>query len=265
MSEPSRELLASIPNLRDATVVRRLGGGQASDSWLLRIRDRDMVLRVDRPLAQVLGLDRESEWAVLETAHRARLAPEPIWRDANRGLLLTAWLPGPVWRAADLQDPSHLDALAALLRRLHGVPVDGNPAIRKFDPVEAAQRYGEAAGVGEGDPRLSAVQNVAAEFYPVDFERRLCHMDPHAGNVIGALTGGEGGLRLIDWEYAAVGDPLFDLAVVTRYHELSPSAASRLLDAWNDGYEPMLTERFAAMCRLYAALADLWEAAIGSS
>lgn len=265
MSEPSRELLASIPPLRRARLVRCLGGGRASDSWLLHTGGRDLVLRIDRPLARVLGLDREAEWAVLETAHRARLAPEPVWRDASRGLLLTAWLPGPTWRAADLDDPSRLDVLAGLLRRVHALPVDGSPSMPKFDPVASAQGYADAAGLGDDDPRLSTVRSLAADCFPPGLECRLCHMDPHAGNVIGDLAEGMGDLRLIDWEYAAAGDPLFDLAVVTLYHELPPSAASRLLDAWNDGHEPMLADRFEAMCQLYATLADLWEAAVSSS
>ena len=43
----------------------------------------------------------------------------------------------------------------------------------------------------------------------------LCHNDLVHSNIIDGDP-----VRLIDWEYSAVGDPYFDLAIVVRHHQL---------------------------------------------
>jgi hypothetical protein len=56
--------------------------------------------------------------------------------------------------------------------------------------------------------------------------RCLCHNDVHHLNLV------DDGSRLwlLDWEYAAIGDPYFDLASVCCYHNFNAEQRSMLLD-----------------------------------
>ena len=54
---------------------------------------------------------------------------------------------------------------------------------------------------------------------------RPCHNDLVLDNIIDTADG----LKLIDWEYAAMGDPYFDLAVLIEYSNLSASASRALV------------------------------------
>ena len=49
----------------------------------------------------------------------------------------------------------------------------------------------------------------------------LCHNDVHHLNIVDGAS-----LRLIDWEYAGVGEPLFDLASLCVYHRYEGRSAS---------------------------------------
>jgi thiamine kinase-like enzyme len=64
---------------------------------------------------------------------------------------------------------------------------------------------------------------------------------------------------LIDWEFAAPGDALFDLAVVVQHHELGNDLAGVLLQAYL-GRPPTTTEqsRFGAQRAFYRDLLSLW-------
>ena len=64
---------------------------------------------------------------------------------------------------------------------------------------------------------------------------------------------------MIDWEYAGLGDPYFDLAIVIQHHGLGPDLASHFLHCYLER-EPLAAEsrRLQDWCSVYAALLDLW-------
>ncbi len=84
-------------------------------------------------------------------------------------------------------------------------------------------------------------------------------MDPVAGNLIRTAAG----LRLVDWEFAVAGDPLFDLAAVIAYHELGAAAALHLLREWSGRVSPRRRRRLAALIRAHDILHWLWLVAGG--
>lgn len=235
-------------------IVRVLSDTRISRSCLLDSAGDRLVLRQDYPAARRIGLDRRSEWAILQAAYAGGLGPEPIAVSPEQGWLLTAWLPGEAWQAEHLQQPARLRALGECLRAVHALPAAG----ARFEPVAIARRYAACSEAPQAQPLLATITSMAAELYPVGAARCVCHHDPHAGNLVGP-----GPTRLIDWEYAALGDPLFDLAAVTGYHGLSDRQRLLLLDAWAGSTGPEQRERMAQFERFYATLAHLWQTALG--
>jgi thiamine kinase len=75
---------------------------------------------------------------------------------------------------------------------------------------------------------------------------------------------GSEGLKLIDWEYAGLGDPWFDLALVIEHHGLSEQLESGFVQAYLRR-PPRAAElqRLAGWRRFYAALLSLWQLRIG--
>ena len=67
-------------------------------------------------------------------------------------------------------------------------------------------------------------------------------------------------LRLIDWEYAGVGEPLFDLASVCVYHRYRRSQRERLLSAYAAPSEAVSWQRLELACWLFDYIRDLWMA-----
>ena len=83
----------------------------------------------------------------------------------------------------------------------------------------------------------------------------LCHNDVHHLNIVD-----DGSLRLIDWEYAGVGEPLFDLASVCVYHRYRRSQRERLLSAYAAPSEAVTWQRLELACWLFDYIRDLWMA-----
>ncbi|MEQ1803370.1 MAG: phosphotransferase [Gammaproteobacteria bacterium] len=240
-----RELLASTP---------------VSRTWRILAAGRPAVLRRDEPGAGRLGLNRVDEPGVLRAAAAAGLGPGPLGADPARGLLLTDWLPGRAWSAADLRAPENLRRAAALLRQVHGLPVS-RPVL---DLAAVIDRYAAAGGAGADGlaPMARERLALALDGAPVlaAGRLRLCHNDPTPGNFIAAA---DGTLRLIDWEYAGLCHPAFDLAGLALGAGLDPAGDELLLGAYaGQPPGPAGLARHGAWKDFCRALAALWAAAL---
>ena len=97
---------------------------------------------------------------------------------------------------------------------------------------EALEGY--AKRIGDTPASWRIIRNAAAAWRisgAADRPLAILHHDLHASNLIDSGRG----LMLIDWECAAVADPLLDIACILSYHEAArayaslPAAANR---AW---------------------------------
>lgn len=252
MSDPFSvaEAISRIPGIEPAKArYQALGGGLSNRSWLVQTEDRKLVLRIDGPRRKELGLDRRTETAILERAAGQGLAPEIVLADAEAGILVYEYLVGRCWTRVDLENEANLEALAALLRRVHALPRSGVP----FDATGAAVRYLELIGGNRALLSVGQRCHEIVESSPAPAGVACCHNDVVAANVVATPE-----LRLLDWEYACDNEPLFDLASVIGYHGLGEAQKSRLLRAYAGGEDAELGERLEEQIRLFDALQWLW-------
>ena len=244
-----KTILAGIELLRGADILEKLAGGPTSDSWLLTAGDEKFVARLDKPLAKLLGLDRRAELGVINTVSAAGIGPQIIWADPDKGVLLTSYIPGNAWSSVDVHDLARLEKLAATLRQLHSLPPRG-PV---FLLGKTALAYAREAGTRSASRIAEQAIKLAEMLLSQTRRPALCHNDLVHSNIIGGET-----VRLIDWEYSAVGDPYFDLAIVVRHHQLEADRVEHFLSAYFGTPGKEHFSRLEAFCRLYDQLAALW-------
>src|SRR5690606_21605043 len=83
--------------------------------------------------------------------------------------------------------------------------------------------------------------------------RCLCHNDVHGLNIVDS-----GSLRLIDWEYAGIGEPMFDLASICVYHHFTRPERERLLEAYSTTPQSNAAHQLELACWLFEYVKDLW-------
>lgn len=254
-----------------------LGGGLSNLSLLIRDRDDHTlrwVLRV--PLdAPGPGVNRSRELAILRQAAEAGLAPPLLYAEEESGVLLSRYVTAATPRAdATISD------VATLIRRIHHLPWpatlaaagsanDGRDAGQTRPGLDSRERLrtwrqtlGAADPLTELDATLrDALEAAIARAARKAYEPRVCHNDLLAANRI--LTPG-GELLAIDWEYACLGDPFFDLAVVSS--ELDADRDEQLLRAYLQRMPDIReTQHLADQRLIYHALAVCWHTRAGSS
>ncbi len=242
--------LRVIPGLSDARVGIVLSDGPTNKSVLVENGDERFVLRVDKPCVGPLGLDRVAEEGICRLVAAAGISPDPVYYDHSNGIYLRRFVAGTIWLDCDLRNAGRLKRLAALLRQLHRLAAAGP----EFDPGAAVQRYAQHLGTEQA----LCLQLRALDLLSVTRQRQdrvcLCHNDILNHNILESDK-----LMLIDWEFAAMGDPYFDLAVVVQHHGLGRKLGKQFLHAYlqrKPGDAEL--ERLWLNCKFYACLLELW-------
>jgi thiamine kinase len=257
-SELERLALRHVPG-EGAVVMKRLERGLVNQSYRVERGGRRYALRVPLPNAPELGLDRGWECGVLERAMAAGIAPAIECCDPAQGILVARWVDGAVWTAEQARRPESTAEVALLTRRIHALPVP--PAARRMSPAAWIAHYHEALeGTGaaakhrrELDSGVAA--RLAALALPPPPAAVLCHSDLHPQNLIAA----DHGLVLLDWEYAHVSEPFWDLAGWTCNNDLGADSRRLLLQGYL-GRPPATEEeeRLRALVWLYDYVCLLW-------
>jgi thiamine kinase-like enzyme len=122
--------------------IHRLGSGLVNETYRVLRDGRAYALRVAATNSDDLGLDRAWEARVLQRAVAADLAPELTYYDPQRGILIARWVDGRLWSPADVRRQSNIARVAALMRRIHALPMP-MPA-RTMNPAKWIEYYGAA-------------------------------------------------------------------------------------------------------------------------
>ena len=225
------EALAHVPGYTpDAPDVRvaPLTGGSVNRSYSVLTSAGRFVLRVSPGVDAWLAADRSVEVTLHEVAAAAGLAPRIVHADARDRWLVTEYVVGAMWNAGAFVDPDSLGRLGDRLRQLHSLPP---PAAGRFDLLHALERYVRLiegsgnSGSGTLEPLLERAEQAWRASGASERSPALLHHDLHASNIIDS----EHGIVLIDWECAAVSDPLLDIACLLSYYEGSRGHAALLL------------------------------------
>jgi thiamine kinase-like enzyme len=168
---------------------------------------------------------------------------------------VTRFIDGEPVSDAAVRQPEMLRRIARALHRVHAAGVIG-AAFSAFRVVEA---YAETA-VAQGVPLPDAyerAQTVAREIegaLAVD-EPCFCHNDLLNANFI---DDGQQ-IRIVDWEYAGMGDRFFDFGNFAVNHQLGEGDERILLEAYFGAVSP----RAHARLRLMRVMSDFREAMWG--
>lgn len=240
--------------------ITPLTGGLTNRNYRVDVDGESFVLRLSGKDTELLGINRLAERAATAAAAGLGLAPEVVDFIEPEGWLVTRFVPGRPVAPEEMRQPNRIRQVAVALRRAHTLP----PLPAAFSPFQVVRDY----------TRLARERGVTA--FPPDFDVLLdhfsaieaalareplppcpCHNDLLNENFLADETSGR--LRLLDWEYAGMGDPFFDLANFAAHHEFADEHEDLLLDAYLGDVMP----RDVARLKLLKCASDFREAMWG--
>jgi thiamine kinase-like enzyme len=216
------------------------------------------VVRLAGNDTYLLGISREVEHAATVTAAGVGVGPEVIAFVRPEGYLVTRFIEGSPIPEPEMRTPNRLRAVGATLRRIHDGPAIPGLFV-PFRIVEAYRALAQSRGVTippEFDLAETIARRIELACLTAPLELRPCHNDLLNANFIddGAR------IRIVDWEYAGMGDPYFDLGNFSINHELDADQDAILLAAYlGEAPGPALAARLTLM----RVLSDFREAMWG--
>ncbi len=257
------ELVAALQRVPEVAgrelTLTALSGGITNRNYLVSapgMADR-YVLRLAGNDTHLLGISREVEHAATVAAAGVGVGPEVAAFIRPEGYLVTRFIVGKPVDDVVVHRPETLRRVADSIRRVH----DGPAIPGLFIPyriVEAYRALALARGVTippEYELAVAIARRIELALLQAPIELRPCHNDLLNANFI---DDGDR-IRIVDWEYAGMGDPFFDLGNFSINPELAPAEDAILLAAYEGAARP---DR-AARLELMRVMSDFREAMWG--
>jgi thiamine kinase-like enzyme len=229
-------VLTRLPELAGRHfALSTLSGGITNRNYLVTPSDGPdrYVIRLAGNDTHLLGISREVEYAATVAAAGVGVGPEVVAFVRPEGYLVTRFIDGGPLPEAEAHSRHNLARVAGALRRFHDVPAI--PGL--FIPLRIVEAY-RALALAHGvaiPPEYELASAVGRRIElallgaPVDL--RPCHNDLLNANFI---DDGQR-IRIVDWEYAGMGDPFFDLGNFSINHALTPDEDAVLLGEYDGG------------------------------
>ena len=231
-----------------------LSGGITNRNYRVDVDGSSFVLRVGGNDTNLLGIDRGVEHAASLRAADVGVGPQVITFVKPEGWLVTRFIDGRRVPPEEMRTPQGIHRVAAVIRKIHeaeAIPgrFDAHAVVDEYR--DEAQKHGvwipaEFANAHHASERIRRARGPQPQV--------PCHNDLLNANFLD-----DGEIRIVDWEYAGMGDGFFDLANFSVNHDFGIEEDRLLLAAYFGVERPA----DLAALRLMRLMSDFREAMWG--
>jgi len=250
-------VLQRVPEFanRDDLTITELTGGITNKNYKITADGEAFVLRMGGNETKHLGIDRAVEYECSRLAAQIGVAPEPTAFLEPEGYIVARFISGKGIPAGEIGTEENIKRVLESIKAYHAI--EKFPG--SFSPFRVAEEYAETARSfnvklpDKMDWYLERSREIEKAMYGREpLQLRPCHNDLLNGNFIDDGRR----IRILDWEYAGMGDIFFDLGNFAIQHEFNDEQDEILLKA----YFGQPTDSQRAHQKLMKIMSDLREA-----
>ena len=238
--------------------IRELSGGITNKNYKITVDGESYVLRLGGNETKYLGIDRKVEYECSRLAAEIGIAPEPTAFLEPEGYIVARFISGKGISAEEIGTEENIQRVLQAMKAYHAL----GHFPGSFSPFRVAEEYAKTASSfnvklpEKMDWFLERSSEIEKAMYRREpLKPRPCHNDLLNLNFIDDGTH----IRILDWEYAGMGDIFFDLGNFAVQHEFNNEQDEILLRTYFG--EPTDSQR--AHLKLMKIMSDLREAMWG--
>jgi thiamine kinase-like enzyme len=261
------QAIARVPFLCNANDLKTtmLAGGITNLNYKIDAGGKSYVLRITGADTELLGIKRDVEYQANLQAGMLGIAPEVVYFIEPENYLITRYINGKHIPPEQITKPDYVRRVVRKLRLFHKNAAPLNGEFNVFRRVEwligVAKRY-NCNFPFDFDWIMQRKQQVEETLLKDPYIPAPCHDDLLNLNFLDEDVPGEiGELRLLDWEYAGMGDIFFDLANFSHHHRLDDDTVRLLLQE----YFGEVTAKNFARLKLMWPMSEIHEALWGTA
>lgn len=234
-------LVSTVFGVRESQIVgiRKLKAGMTNNSWLFTIGDKSYICRIPGKGTDLL-INRKEEAAVIRAVEPLGITEKIFYLDVESGYKISEYYEG-----SRVADPLSDVDMAFCMKKLRVLHDSGISSSNRFEIGEKLRFYEDLCGGSKGVPfadyELIRTQRDELLDWLLKKERplKLSHIDSVSDNFL-FLKGADlskdtrdmSRIKLIDWEYAGMSDPLIDIGMCAIYSFMQEDGAAKLMKAY---------------------------------
>jgi len=237
----------------EITCIKNLKVGMTNRSFGFSVKGKTYIFRLPGEGTEKL-INRKQEREVYSAIGGLGISDSVVCFDENTGYKISEFYEGA--RNTDARNSEDVEKTMDALREFHkrGLEIG-----HSFDIGREISRYlvlcrgRNAIRYSDNDETLAKMRRLIALAKNMNGPQTLCHIDSNPDNYIRLE---DGSVKIIDWEYAGMCDPLMDISMYSIYSYYSKSEMDKLLEIYLQR-EPAAEE--TVRLYMYAALGGyLW-------
>ena len=246
------EKIKSIPG--EFTLDKNLASGAISQVFLCTFNTAKAVIRIDCPSASRLSVDRDNEVKILNKVKNLELAPKVLYQDELAGILIWEFIPGikPSFKSNN-QDHC-LQSLGRELSLVHNTSIPDDCLDIFSNSIEL---YGNLLQDTVYEALYKKASSLFKELYFDETPKVLSHNDLNQDNLLWKNK-----FYFLDWEYASLNHPCFDLASLVNTYKLDPSQIHDLSIGYGGDQELFAKERLSDWIEFIHYLDEIWKISV---
>jgi thiamine kinase-like enzyme len=261
------QAIARVPFLAQAKNLAStpLTGGITNTNYKIDADGKSYVLRITGQDTDKLGIRREVEYCANLAAGQLGIAPEVLYYIEPEGYLVTRFIKARRLPPEVITRPENIVRVVRKLRLFHrrGPELKGEfNVFRRIEMLTGVSIQNSCKFPHDFDWMLQEMRRVEQALLKDPYVPMPCHNDLLNLNWLDEEVAGEiGELRLLDWEYAGMGDIFFDLGNFSHHHRLTDEQVRLLLQE----YFGEVTPKNYSHLRLMWPMSELHEAMWGTT
>jgi thiamine kinase-like enzyme len=267
MSLSLDEAISRVPFLAESKNLKTtpLSGGITNLNYRIDADGKSYVLRITGANTDKLGIRRDVEHQANLAAGRLGVAPEVMYFIEPEGYLLTRFVNGKRLPPEEITKPANIIRVIRKVRLFHtrAPELDGEfNVFRRVEMLTATSKHNNCKFPFDFDWIMQKMNEVETALLKDPYTPTPCHDDLLNLNWLDEDVPGEiGEVRLLDWEYAGMGDIFFDLGNFCHHHRLDDDQVRFMLQE----YFGEVTPKVFARCKLMWPMSEIHEAMWGTT
>ncbi len=259
--------IAKVPFLAESKNLKRnaLSGGITNLNFKVEADGKAYVIRLAGENTELLGIKRDVEHVANRVAGELGIAPEVMFFIEPEGYIVTSFVNGRHIPREEMIKPDYLSQVIKKIRLFHRRAPKLKGEFDVFKRIEMLTQVSKQKGAkfpNDWDFIMQKMNEARKALEKDPYPPTPCHNDLLNLNWLEEDVAGDlGELRLMDWEYAGMGDIFFDLANFAHHHRLNEEQVRFFLNE----YFGEVTPRLYARLRLMWPMSELHEALWGTT
>ena len=261
------QAIARVPFLANTKDIKTtlLSGGITNLNYKIDSDSKSYVLRITGADTDKLGIRRDVEYQANLEAGKLGIAPEVVYFIEPEGYLLTRYVKGKRIPPDEIIRPENIIRVVRKIRLFHTRAPELKGEFNVFHRVEWLTKVSKSNNCKfpfDFDWIMQKMHQVEQTLLRDPYKPTPCHDDLLNLNWLDEDVPGEiGEIRLLDWEYAGMGDIFYDLGNFCIHHRLDDDRVRFLLCE----YFGEVTPKNFARCKLMWPMAEIHEAMWGTT